>query len=67
MDKTIKTLHLLYDAEVDPEYCSPNFVASFAEKLDIKLTSDDVVFVSDVYGTSQCPTGRQTELEYKGE
>lgn len=62
MDRTLETLNLLYDAEVNPEYCSPNFVASFAQKRNIKLTSDDIVFVSDVYGTDQCPTGRQNEF-----
>lgn len=64
MDKVMYILNLLYDEEVESEYCSPNLVAYFAGKHSIKLSSDDIVYVSDVYGTEDCPTGRYLEQEY---
>lgn len=56
-------LNLLYNSDQDPEYCSPNFVADFAYNRGFELTSDEVVYISDVYGTVDCPTGIVIELD----
>jgi hypothetical protein len=57
-DKVLKVLNLLHDDQQDPEYVSPEFVHGYAQKRKIKLASDEVVLVSDLYGTDQDPTGR---------
>lgn len=63
-DRTLKVLNLLYDEGADPEYASPDFVADFAYNRGIALQSDDVVFISNVYGEKSCPTGRQEEVNH---
>jgi len=57
-EKVMTVLNALYDDNQDPEYVSPNLVAEYARLLDIQLSSDDVVFISDVYGEDHCPSGR---------
>ena len=57
-EKILTVLNTMYDDNLNPEYASPNLVAECARLLDIKLTPDDVVFISDVYGTDRCPSGR---------
>ena len=44
-----KVSQLIYQSEQDPDYVSPNFVASIASEHNINLTSDDVVQISDGY------------------
>ncbi len=66
-DRVTEVLNLLYDAEIEAEYCSPNFVASFSHDLGIFLDSSEVVSVSNYYGTEDCPTGRACELELVGD
>jgi hypothetical protein len=52
----------MYDENIDAEYASPNFVADFAYSRGFELSSDDVVFISNVYGEETCPTGRSGEV-----
>ena len=57
-EKIMTVLNALYDDNQDPEYASPNLVAEYARLLDIELSSEDVVFISNVYGEDHCPSGR---------
>jgi hypothetical protein len=58
MDKVLTVLNLMHDEECDMEYASPHFVKDFAEKNNIRLSSDEIVLISNVYGESDDPTGR---------
>ena len=42
-------LEMLRYNQVEEELCSPNYVADFASSRGIKLTSEDIVKVSDTY------------------
>lgn len=61
-DVTLQVLNEMYDENIEAEFASPNFVADFAYNRGFKLSSDDVVFISNVYGEETCPTGRTCEL-----
>ena len=63
MDKVLTVLNMLYDASMEAEYCSPNYVADFAHNRGIELDCDEVVSISNHYGEESCPTGRASELE----
>lgn len=60
-DNVLEVLNLLHDEEHEAEYVSPNYVASYAAKAGIKLTSDEVVMISDYYGEEHDPSGRSGE------
>lgn len=62
-DRIMEVLNLLYDESLEAEFVSPNFVADFSLNRGIELERDEVILVSDLYGTSRCPTGRADELE----
>jgi hypothetical protein len=47
--KVKKVARLLKSSDVDPDIVSPNYVADFAYNKNIKLTSDEVVYISDNY------------------
>jgi hypothetical protein len=57
-DLVLKVLNMLHDAEVEAEYCSPNFVADFAYNRRVSLQSEEIVLVSNCYGETFDPTGR---------
>lgn len=62
MNSVLIVLNEMYDNEQNPEYASPHCVVNYAKALKVRLSSDDVVFISDIYGTNDCPTGRRFEL-----
>ena len=47
--KIKKVTRLLRKEKVETDYCSPCYVAEFAYNKNIKLTSDEVVYISDHY------------------
>lgn len=51
-DKCNKVIELLKKEKVETDEASPNFVADFANKKGIELTSDEIVWVSDNYNNS---------------
>jgi mRNA-degrading endonuclease YafQ of YafQ-DinJ toxin-antitoxin module len=44
-----KVIRLLRSNQVETDYCSPNYVADFATHRGIKLTSDEVLHISNIY------------------
>ena len=44
-----RVMNKLNKDKVNPEVVSPNFVANFAYKMDIELTAEEVIFISDSY------------------
>ena len=61
MDKVLTVLNMLHDENYDPEYTSPNTVGWYAYENKIKLSSEEIVMISNVYGEKNDPTGRQDE------
>lgn len=48
MNKVFKVLTMLHDNGIDSDICSPNFVVDFAFNRGIRLTSSEVVLISDM-------------------
>ena len=48
-DKETKVIQALKDNNIESEYCSPNTVNLYANKICIELTSQQVVKISDNY------------------
>jgi hypothetical protein len=45
--KILRIIKLIVKSKIDTDYCSPNFVADIAYSHKIKLTSDEVVYISN--------------------
>jgi len=55
-----KVIRLLRQNQVDGDLCSPNYVADFCASRKIKLTNEDIVYISDTYELK--PKSNITEL-----
>ena len=44
-----KVIRLLRSNQVETDLCSPNYVADFAHRRGIELTSEEVVHISNIY------------------
>ena len=49
MAKIMLVLQMLRNERINSEYCNPNFVADFAYNRGIELSSNEVVYISDIY------------------
>jgi hypothetical protein len=47
--KALKVIRLIKLTDIESDYVSPNFVAEIAYNNKVKLTSDEVVYISDNY------------------
>ena len=50
-----KVIRLLRQNKVKAKYCSPNYVADFAFNRGIKLSSEEIVYISDTYRLKPMP------------
>jgi hypothetical protein len=47
--KALKVIKLIKLTDIESDYVSPNFVADIAYSNKVKLTSDEIVYISDNY------------------
>ncbi len=48
-----KVIRLLHQNEIEPDLASPNMVAEFAYNRKIRLTSEEIVKISDSYNENE--------------
>lgn len=56
LSKIGKVKRLLHQNEVDGDLCSPNYIAEFTSSRGIKLTSEEVIQISDTYDLTNART-----------
>jgi hypothetical protein len=59
LSKVGKAIRLLRSNQVQDDIYSPNYVADFVAHRGIKLTSEEVVHISDIYTLKPNENGKQ--------